>query len=139
MTYYKVKNDHIKRYHQKPAPKPKPKPHPEMPKSAKPSRENASQTPAAVVSQEEGPIDVYAVLGINPQCSQEEAKRAARQSRIDTHPDKLKRDGMSAAEIYEIDEMAKLVGFAADTVVDPVKRWEYDRSVMEWRNSDGRL
>ena len=132
-TYKQVKKDHLQKCHKPKIPKPKSKPQPKAPKGSERCEDNTRETPAAELSCE-GPIDVYAVLDISPQCSQEEAKRAARQSRINTHPDKLKKDGMSWAETCEIDEIAKLVGFAADIVLDPAKRWEYDRSVMEWRN-----
>lgn len=80
-----------------------------------------------------GPIDIYTVLGISPHCSHEEAKRVVRRRRIETHPDKLKRDGLSEDEAYHIDEVAKIVGFAADIVLDPARRMEHDQELLEWR------
>ena len=41
-------------------------------------------------------------------------------------PDKLKRDDMSSSEKEAIDEQAKMVGHAADIILDPAKRREYD-------------
>lgn len=86
-----------------------------------------------------GPVDIYAILNIHSQCSHEEAKRAARQKRIVTHPDKLMREGMSKAETDQIDEMAKLVGFAADIVSYPAKRQEYDEEVLYWKVKHGKI
>ena len=41
-------------------------------------------------------------------------------------PDKLKQDDMSSTEKEAIDEHAKLVGYAADIILDEAKRREYD-------------
>jgi len=63
---------------------------------------------------------------MSPQASEQDAKQTARKRRIETHPDKLKRVGMSKEEEEVIDEQSKLVGYAADIVVDPDKRRKYD-------------
>ncbi|KAL6714858.1 hypothetical protein ACLMJK_007118 [Lecanora helva] len=77
-----------------------------------------------------GPIDIYAILRINPQCPHEEAKRAARQRRIEVHPDKFKKYCLTDAERQAIEEAAKLVGYAADIVLDPAKRMAYDLEIL---------
>lgn len=47
--------------------------------------------------------------------------------RIACHPDKLKRQqGLTKAQLDEIDETAKRVGGAADTLTDSVARARYD-------------
>ena len=120
--YHRVKGDHLLECHTGKKPKPKP----EKSKSESRSRPEPPR--------KSGLIDIYAVLGINPSSSHEEAKLAARQRRIDTHPDKLKRPGMSPAEVSSIDEMAKLVGYAADVVSDPVKRRAYDQKTSTPEN-----
>ena len=97
-----------------------------------PPKEDKELPSARKTPQEEGPVDVYAILHINPRCSHDEAKRAARERRIATHPDRFTRRGVSEAEEKRIIENAKMVGFAADIVLDLVKRREHDRSMLEW-------
>lgn len=46
---------------------------------------------------------------------------AAKKMRIKTHPDKLKKEHMSAEEKAKIDEMAANVGQAAELLSDPEK------------------
>ena len=54
--------------------------------------------------------------------------QTAIKSCIATHPDKLKRESLSKSEEVRIDEVAKMVGWAVDIVLDPEKRRQYDRS-----------
>ena len=119
-TYYNIQSNHFDECHQDKTPSPSPTPPPTPPLS-----------PLSPVEQR--PVNIYAILGIHPQSTYEEARRAAKQRRVDTHPDKLKRACRSEAERNEIDEMAKLVGFAADIVLDPTKRLAYDEAMREWR------
>ena len=116
--YYKIQDNHLDECHQDETPPPSPPLSPLLPA-------------------EESPINIYAILGIHPQSSHEEAKGAARQRRIDTHPDKLKRACRTEAEKFEIDETAKLVGYAADIVLDPAKRLAYDETMREWTFNRG--
>lgn len=74
--------------------------------------------------------------------------------RVKTHPDKLKKEGMSDEEKAKIDEDAAKVGQAADILSDPAqvscylrylkllltnkKRMEHDRLVRQWRTSNSR-
>ena len=70
--------------------------------------------------------DLYEVLGVNSSSSSQEIRKAAKQRRIDCHPDKLKTLDMSTAELKEIDDWAKEVGGAAEVLLDPRKRAQYD-------------
>lgn len=129
--YFKVKNDHIsqchgeERYGHQPFERSRWKTSTPRPKQKRPPPPPA-------------PTDIYAILQIHPRCSDDEAKRAARQRRIDTHPDKLKKEDMSKIETDTNDEMAKLVGFAADIVSDPARRRKHDGEVWRWRAKYGR-
>ncbi|KAI4103628.1 MAG: hypothetical protein LQ339_004157 [Xanthoria mediterranea] len=72
-------------------------------------------------------IDLYALLGVKPSSSPQEIEKAAKKKRIDCHPDKLKRKEMSELELRAIDDWAKEVGGAAEVLLDPSKRAQYDR------------
>lgn len=76
---------------------------------------------------------LYEYLKAHPLSSHEKIAEAARKRRIEVHPDRLKRPGMTAAELKKIDERAKDVGYAADVLLDPVKRSKYDREMAEKR------
>lgn len=71
--------------------------------------------------------DHYRTLGISSRASAEEIKKAARSMRVQTHPDKAKRSGMSASELKRIDEKAAWVGQAADVLQDPDQKRAYDK------------
>ncbi|KAL9102483.1 MAG: hypothetical protein Q9163_002383 [Psora crenata] len=71
--------------------------------------------------------DHYATLDVSTTANASEIKRAARQKRIENHPDRLKRPGMSKSELARIDEGAKKVGMAADVLSDEKAKREYDR------------
>ncbi|KAI4222036.1 MAG: hypothetical protein L6R36_006458 [Xanthoria steineri] len=96
----------------KPPPKASPKPAPQPP--IKPKASSAAP-------------DLYALLGVNPRSSRQAIERAAKKKRIDCHPDKLKRNGMSDPELQAIDDWAKEVGGAAEVLLDPSKRAQYDK------------
>ncbi len=70
----------------------------------------------------------YGTLGISSQASAAEIKRAVREKRFQTHPDKVKKSGMSSRELQEIDERAARVGQAADVLTDPEQKNAYDRA-----------
>ena len=70
--------------------------------------------------------DYYAILGISSRASTDEIKKAAKKKRIEVHPDKTKKPGMSKQEQDRIDEIAAQVGLAADILMDPVQKEEYD-------------
>ncbi|KAL8868918.1 MAG: hypothetical protein Q9174_004665 [Haloplaca sp. 1 TL-2023] len=71
-------------------------------------------------------MDPYLILHLKPSASRAEIEKAVREMRIRYHPDKRKRAGMSSKEIDCIDEQAKLVGQAAEILLDPGKRSNYD-------------
>ncbi|MCJ1425545.1 hypothetical protein MMC29_003445 [Sticta canariensis] len=79
------------------------------------------------------PPNHYATLGISSTSSAEEIEKAARQKRIETHPDRLKRKpGLSAQELEAIDINAKNIGFAAEVLGDPALRRQYDVVYRQW-------
>ena len=84
-------------------------------------------------SQELAPLDIYAILKILPQSSPDYVKRVVKIRRIETHPDKRKRQALSQKEEDKIDEEAKLVGWAADILQDPEKRQKYDEEREAWK------
>ena len=69
---------------------------------------------------------LYKLLGVNASSSHDEIERAAKKKRIETHPDKLKKPGMTKAELNRIDETAKEVGGAAEILLNPAKRSQYN-------------
>ncbi|KAL8710590.1 MAG: hypothetical protein Q9220_004814 [cf. Caloplaca sp. 1 TL-2023] len=104
------------RAHSQPKPQPKPK---QTPQPARPTAPKGQQ--------QKRPADFYELLGITPKATPAEIMQAAKEKRIECHPDKLKKMGMSAQELEWIDARAKAVGEAADTLVDPEMRARYDR------------
>ncbi|KAL8638758.1 MAG: hypothetical protein Q9228_004122 [Teloschistes exilis] len=100
------------------APKPK----------ARDYRESGSSKSSSMpkVEKTDGFVDFYALLSISPSCSQAEVEKAVKIQRIRFHPDKLKKEGMTPQELHSIDEQAKVVGGAAEVLMDPVQRIRYD-------------
>ena len=77
--------------------------------------------------------DHYARLGISRGSSHEQVLKAAKEMRVKTHPDRLKRrEGLREEEIQAIDLEAALVGEAADVLSDPGMRYRYDRKMRGW-------
>ncbi|CAF9927140.1 hypothetical protein IMSHALPRED_007132 [Imshaugia aleurites] len=77
--------------------------------------------------------DHYKRLGIGPHSSHEEVLKAAKEVRVRTHPDRLKRqEGLTDEQMRVIDVEAALVGQAADVLTDPVLRSRYDCNVYRW-------
>lgn len=71
--------------------------------------------------------DHYSILAISPQASQEEMLKAAKAARINSHPDRLKRqEGLTDEQMLKIDLEAALVGQAADVLCNPGLRFKYD-------------
>jgi len=75
---------------------------------------------------------LYETLGIDILSPQDVVERAAKQKRIECHPDKLKRkEGLSREESDKIDVTAVEVGYAADVLTDPESRRKYDFQVED--------
>ena len=72
----------------------------------------------------------YATLGLSSKATASDIKRAARQARVDNHPDCLKKAEMSIRELARIDENAKKVGMAADVLGDEKAKREYDAMLL---------
>ena len=89
---------------------------------------------------EEEPPDHYAILGVEPNSSPVTIGRAARRKRVETHPDKLKRsEGLSTADLLQIDVEAKQVGWAADILCNTESRRNYDHQLQNWRRGNRSL
>ena len=96
-----------------------------------------STPPPSQEPQKPAPLDLYTILKISSESSQDDIKRAVRVRRVETHPDKRKRPGSSIAEEVTIDEEAKMVGWAADIVLDPEKRQKHDEQMRAWKVRNG--
>lgn len=83
--------------------------------------------------QEPAPLDIYTILRISPRSSPDDMKRAVRVRRVETHPDRRRRRGLSGEEEDKIDEEAKLVGWAADILLDPEMRQKHDERLQAWK------
>lgn len=81
--------------------------------------------------------DHYAALKLSPLATNEEIKSAAKRRRVEVHPDKLKKLGMSDSERAKIDVAAATVGQAADVLQDPEQKLGYDRKLQRQRAGNG--
>ena len=72
--------------------------------------------------------DHYRTLGISSQATAAEIKKAAKLKRVETHPDKKKKSGMSSRELKTIDDAAAATGQAADVLTDSRQKEVYDRA-----------
>ncbi|KAI4203832.1 MAG: hypothetical protein LQ346_001709 [Caloplaca aetnensis] len=79
----------------------------------------------------EPPSDLYERLRVHPLSSNTQIAHAAKKKRIEVHPDRLRKPGMTERELQEIDEIAKDVGYAADVLQDADKRRKYDKERRE--------
>ncbi|KAL8907185.1 MAG: hypothetical protein Q9207_001551 [Kuettlingeria erythrocarpa] len=79
----------------------------------------------------EQPSDLYERLRVHPLSSKTQIAHAAKKKRIEVHPDRQRKPGMTERELQEIDEIAKDVGYAADVLQDADKRRKYDRQRRE--------
>ncbi|KAL8723173.1 MAG: hypothetical protein Q9181_007338 [Wetmoreana brouardii] len=93
------------------------------PSASKPQTEQPPKNRAATL---EASLDLYELFRVDPSSSQAEIEKAVKKKRIACHPDRLKEAGMSSAELRFIDEQAKLIGGAAEVLLDPKKRKLYD-------------
>lgn len=76
--------------------------------------------------------DFYEYLKVDPSSTQADIVQAARKRRVEVHPDKLKKPGMSDEELERIDQVAMQVGWAADVLLDLEKRAKYDRKLADY-------
>lgn len=91
-------------------------------------REDRHHKSSVPPPQPETPLpDHYQTLGISSRASADEIKKAARSMRVSTHPDKLKKPGLSEKELRKIDERAAMVGQAADVLQNKDQKESYDR------------
>ncbi|KAL2041643.1 hypothetical protein N7G274_005427 [Stereocaulon virgatum] len=98
------------------------------------------QSPKAVPSspiKEELPSH-YNTLGIYPDASIAEITKAAKIQRIKAHPDKCRKAGMSEVELKKVDERAAQVGHAAEILLDPEQKADYDRGCRHARRRSAR-
>ena len=70
----------------------------------------------------------YATLEIDHLATADEIKIAAKRRRVEVHPDRLKRIGMSDSESAKIDSVAAMVGQAAEVLQNPEMKREHDRT-----------
>ncbi|MCJ1367910.1 hypothetical protein MMC16_007046 [Acarospora aff. strigata] len=68
----------------------------------------------------------YDVLGVPRDVEQATLEKAAKVARVKAHPDKKIRPGMTPEEKQMIHDEAARIGQAADILLDPMKRAEYD-------------
>ena len=73
--------------------------------------------------------DFYAILKISHLATDDQIRGAAKRRRVEVHPDKLKRPGMSESEMDEIDAEASRVGQASDVLLNPEQKLKYDRKL----------
>ena len=93
-------------------------------------RQRSHHPEASPVEPTEKLPDHYAILQVGPCATHEQIKSAAKRRRIEVHPDRLKKPGMSESEVAKIDKEAAEVGQAAEVLSNPTLRQEYDRSVF---------
>lgn len=80
----------------------------------------------------DGIPNLYAVLNVSPESRLDHIKKAAKEMRIATHPDRLiHKASLSLIEVEMISETAKEVGFAADILTNAESRREYDEEVRK--------
>lgn len=104
----------------------------EKPKSKRkqdPKTNEKSKTKVGALSQ--GIPRLYDYLKVHPLSSHEAIAQAARKRRVEVHPDKLRRPGMTDLELDKIDEIAMNVGWAADILLDSMKRAQFDRELRQ--------
>ncbi|KAL8931655.1 MAG: hypothetical protein Q9211_006813 [Gyalolechia sp. 1 TL-2023] len=80
----------------------------------------------------DGIPDFYGYLKIDPWSTQADIIQAARKRRVEVHPDKLKKAGMSEEEVNKIDQVAMQVGWAADVLLNLETRLKYDRELADY-------
>ena len=84
------------------------------------------------------PPKFYEILGLEKWASLNETRARARKLRIACHPDRLKRqEGLTHEQLLEIDERAKNVGWAAETLCNPAKKEKYDQKLARFEDAFG--
>ncbi|KAL8964407.1 MAG: hypothetical protein Q9183_004471 [Haloplaca sp. 2 TL-2023] len=83
------------------------------------------------------PQNHYAALGLREDATTEQIKSAARKLRIQTHPDRLVKAGMSDEDIRKLTMRSMRVGEAADVLCDEDKKEEYDDKIWQWKQEHG--
>ena len=74
-----------------------------------------------------GRKDLYSILGVSANATDEEIKKAYKKGALKYHPDK--QAGKSDAEKEEAEALFKSVGEAYECLIDPEKRRRYDEGV----------
>ena len=74
-----------------------------------------------------GRKDLYSILGVTSQASEEEIKKAYKKAALKYHPDK--QAGKSDEEKESAEKMFKSIGEAYECLSDPEKRSRYDSGV----------
>lgn len=121
----------------KPKPKPKEKEYPDyvpkyqIPKKDYPKGDKKPKPKPKETGLPDDTPDLYGDLRIHPSSTQGEIAQAARKRRIEVHPDKLKKPGMTDKELEKIDQTAMQVGRAADILLDPEKKAKYDKKLTD--------
>ena len=100
----------------------------EQPRTKRPASSGSGPPP-----KDQGPPDLYAILGISPSATQEEVQKAAKKNRIENHPDRFSGQNLSPQEVDKIIERSKLIGQSADVLCDPIARLNYDDELKSWR------
>ncbi|KAL9611064.1 MAG: hypothetical protein Q9167_004276 [Letrouitia subvulpina] len=113
--------EHINRGHNERSANPSPKPSWKPNQNVSPLQHHKTQ-------------NFYDRLGVSLSASQSEISKAAKMKRIETHPDRVKREGMTDLELAAIDTRAKDIGEAADILGDERKRRRYDQLLRSGRN-----
>ena len=118
-TQYQKANEQKRRQHRKEH---------EEPQAKRPASSGGGLPP-----KDQGPPDLYAILGISPSASQEEVQKAGKKKRIENHPDRYSGQNLFPQEVDKIIERSKLIGQAADVLCDPIARLKYDGELKSWR------
>ncbi|TKA57273.1 hypothetical protein B0A55_12330 [Friedmanniomyces simplex] len=80
--------------------------------------------------------DFYQDLGVSHSVSERELQSRFRRLTVQYHPDKVSSSGSSAAEKTAVEGIYIQLKLARDTLVDPAKRFAYDRfgpEILQWR------
>ncbi|KAL8872632.1 MAG: hypothetical protein Q9174_001772 [Haloplaca sp. 1 TL-2023] len=101
------------------------------------ARAEEDNTPPPQYDSSLTPQNHYAALGLREDATTDQIKNAARMLRIQTHPDRLVKPGMSEKDISIITRRSMRVGEAADVLCDEDKKDEYDDEIWRWKKGHG--